>query len=49
MTTWAAVHTMPAQRMIATVLVAPTRKVTIAGPAESLVARDGRGARPTSH
>jgi len=42
MITSAAVHAMPAQRMIDTVLVAAIRKVAIAGPAGSLVARDGR-------
>ena len=49
MITWAAVHAMPAQRMIDTVLVAAIRKVAIAGPAESLVARDRRGAPATGH
>jgi hypothetical protein len=49
MITWAAVHAMPAQRMIDTVLVAAIRKVAIAGPAGSLAPRDARGAPPADH
>ncbi len=49
MITWAAVHAMPAKRMIDTVLVAAIRKAAIAGPAEPLAARGERGAPPTIH